>query len=275
MLDLVVIGHISLDTTESDFGEMTTPGGAALLTAGPASIFSKKVAIISRVGGDFPLQELRAWNDLDISAVKVFSNEPTARFYHRYLTKDHSVRKWLPQFGVGAQVCREDIPLGLLKTRFFHVATMPPQQQLPIIQFLRQNSCAFISADTLENFIEKYPHEVSQVATMTDIMCIDRSERSLQKVLKGKDFLLKMGREGAMLYYKGQKYQAKTKPVDKVVDKTGAGDVLTGVLFANWAVDSNIQKALELGTKVATASIMEFGIAHLREKFGKANHCEC
>lgn len=263
MFDVVVIGHVSIDTNTSNFGTKIVVGGAAFLTAASASLYSEKVGLISRIGDDFEFNELQKWKNLNLSGIKLIKNKKSSRFSHHYLNEDHSIREWTPEFNVGTDVCYSDIPQEFLNTKYFHIATMPPKQQLPIIEYIKRNSLAIISVDTLENFVEDYFSEVCQVMEKSDLIFIDRNEKGLLKRLSNKNVMIKKGKEGACFKYEGKEYEIKTNPIKDVVDKTGAGDVFAGVFLANLAQKKDILLTMSIATKIATESIKDFGIEHL------------
>lgn len=71
-----------------------------------------------------------------------------------------------------------------------------------------------------------------------------------------------MGKNGCKYLYKDKLFVAETEERE-VVDKTGAGDVVTGVFLAMLAKTNNPQKALETAVKVATKSIGSYGVDFL------------
>jgi sugar/nucleoside kinase (ribokinase family) len=267
--DLVTIGHTSIDTNTSNYGTKEVVGGAAFLTAAPASLFSNKVAIITRIGGDFPIKELKKWKNLLLKGIKVIKSQKSSRFYHKYLTGDHSEREWVPEFNVGKDVSYIDIKKEFLDTKCFHIATMPPEQQKPIIEFVKKNSQAIVTIDTLEDFIKKDKNAVKEVIEKADIVFLDKKEGEIIDLLKDKDIMMKMGKDGARLRFNGKEYSVKTNSIKRVVDKTGAGDVFAGVFLVSLAQGKGIKESMKKASEVATESIKEFGIAHLVDKFGR------
>ena len=71
-----------------------------------------------------------------------------------------------------------------------------------------------------------------------------------------------MGKSGCKYLYKDKSFIAETEERE-VVDKTGAGDVVTGAFLAMLAKTNNSQKALETAVKVATKSIGSYGVDFL------------
>lgn len=74
--------------------------------------------------------------------------------------------------------------------------------------------------------------------------------------------VIKMGKSGCKYIYKDKSLIAETEK-QEVVDKTGAGDVVTGVFLAMLAKTNNPQKALKTAVKIATKSIGSYGVDFL------------
>lgn len=134
--DLIVIGHISYDENNTFFGSKTVPSGSAYLVALPASIYSKKIGIVARVGEDYDLQNLKKLK-IDLKGIKVVPGGKTTRFYHNYKTRDGSIRDFKAELNVGADLSPKDIPTDYLDSKFIHIATMPPRQQKKIYNFFK------------------------------------------------------------------------------------------------------------------------------------------
>ena len=62
--NILITGTVAFDDIETPFGKSgTIVGGAATYIALAASFFSKKLAIVSVIGEDFPLNEISFLND--------------------------------------------------------------------------------------------------------------------------------------------------------------------------------------------------------------------
>ncbi|MDO8429908.1 MAG: hypothetical protein Q7S73_00900, partial [bacterium] len=57
--DLIVIGHVSYDENKTIYGTKTVPSGAAYLVTLPASIYSKNIGIVARIGKDYDIENLK------------------------------------------------------------------------------------------------------------------------------------------------------------------------------------------------------------------------
>ena len=63
--DLVVIGHVSYDENKTKYGVKIVPSGAGYLVTLPASLYSKNIGLVTRIGGDFDIK--MKWQDWSYS----------------------------------------------------------------------------------------------------------------------------------------------------------------------------------------------------------------
>ena len=265
MFDLVVIGHISFDENIIRGERHVIKSGSAYLVGLPASLFSKKVGIVSRIGKDFPFKDLQKLK-VDISGIKIIKNGKTTRFFHTYLSEDGQERTFRAEMNVGKDMITKDIPTKYLKAHFIHVATNLPQKQIEFVKFIRRKSQALISIDSLEQYIEQYPKEVLEVFKLVDIVFIDKKEKELIRKLSGKAMVIKKGAGGADYIEDGKTVSVKVLEVKSVIDKTGAGDVLAGTFLVLMARGKNPKFALQQAVNLASKSITQHGINFLLDE---------
>jgi len=261
--DLIVIGHISYDENNTFFGSKTVPSGAAYLVALPASIYSKKIGVVARVGKDYNLENLKKLK-IDLNGIKVVPGGKTTRFYHNYKTRDGSIRDFKAELNVGANLCPNDIPADYLNSKFIHIATMPPRQQKKFITFLKPRTKAKLSIDTLEQYVQRWPKEVLRNFSLVDLIFVDKREKKLIGALERKDVVIKKGADGAE-YIHNNRIIKMVAPRVKVVDKTGAGDVLAGAFLTMLAKGKRPVFALKEAVNLASKSVTQFGIDFLLE----------
>lgn len=261
--DLVVVGHISYDENRTKHGTKVVPSGTAYLATLPASLYSKKIGLVTRIGEDYDIGLLERL-DINLSGVHMIKGGKTSRFFNNYLNEECSIKEFKAEFNVGADLVPEDVPGYYLNSKYIHIATMPPQQQRRFIKYFRSKSQAKISVDTLVQYIEEWEKEVADVLSMADIVFLDRKEYDLIGNLEGKDMVIKKGAEGAEYRYGGKIIKTPAPKVE-VVDKTGSGDVLAGVFLVLLAIGKSAEHALKEAVDVASKSITEFGVDSLLE----------
>lgn len=262
--DLVTIGHVGYDIPETVHGKKEILGGAAYFATRAASLFSKNLGIVSRIGSDFDIKKLEKLG-IDLSGIKVIKDGKTFRWYAKY-DKEFNVVKSRGELNVGENIVPEDIPAKLLNTKHIHVASMPPQIQAKIVSFLKEKGCqATTSIDTVEAFLLKWPKETNQVLSSADIVFANESEFQLldSKTIQNNQIVKKMGSSGAEALFNGKVFKAAAPKVNKVVDTTGAGDIVAGVFLTLLAKGETTEKALKEAVKIASKSVTAFGIEHL------------
>ncbi len=268
---LVIIGNVSYDSNIYPSGEKRRiVSGAAYIVALAASLFSKNIGIVTKLGSDFNLKYLQELQ-IDLSGVQLIKNAKTSRFYHTYKNNDQSQRIFKGELTIGKTLSPNDIPKHFLSAKYIHVATMPPIQQKIFVDFLRKHSKANISIDTLEDYILEWRDIVFDNFKKVDIAFVDKREHELLETIKLKkvEIVIKKGKDGADdIYYKNYKKRvihADAPIVAKVIDKTGAGDVLAGVFLTLIAKGKSRAYALSNAVKIASISITNFGVRHLLE----------
>lgn len=139
LYDLVIVGNIAFDINQfprRDHGNdviVTNVGGAGFYSLLPASLFSKKVGIVARVGNDFPLSKIYGL-DVDTAGLKIMPVVRTTRFYHTYLSDDGQNRTFKPDVTSETLICPEDIPHEYFMSRFVHIATNFPKTQIAFLE---------------------------------------------------------------------------------------------------------------------------------------------
>ena len=239
----------------------TNTGGACLYSAIPASNFYR-VGIVSKVGDDFRVSDLQDF-DIDFSGLKVLENEKSTRFYHEFITNDGQIRELREEINPKMLVGGDDIPELFFKTKHIHLTTNAPEIQLELIKKLRQKSDAIISVDTILEYSRN--DKVKNVFDLADIAFIDKEFSNLLDC-KAKTKIIKLGKIGCKYISDDKNFTISAAVTEDVVDKTGAGDCLNGV-FINLLANGHSEKdALEKAVEMATLSIKEYGILHMKDK---------
>lgn len=161
------------------------------------------------------------------------------------------------------EVGSQDIPKDFLGARHFHLTTATPEKQLEIIEYLRKNTTATISVDTIDEFADM--PNCKKVFDKVDIAFIDKEYTNLLDS-KAPVKIIKYGKQGC-LYYRWNKSFAVHSEIltDKeIVDKTGAGDCLNGVFLSLIANGTDEETALKTAVNMATESIKHQGMFEIK-----------
>lgn len=236
---------------------ITNKGGACLYSLIPASLFNK-VGVVTRIGNDFD-KELFKNNNIDTSGLKIIDGKSNC-FIHTYLSKDGQQRTFVEEVNNECMIKVEDIPNEYLKADYIHVCTNFPSIQLELIKYLKNNSSAKISIDTHEAYLDD--PKVLEAFNLSDIAFIDKEFKILHNC-NSKIKIFKLGKEGCRFVSSEKEFVSKAPLCDFVVDKTGAGDVVTGVFLAQKSLGKSDEEALDLAVEVATKSIKDYGVEHL------------
>lgn len=262
---LIIIGNIAYDIV--DFSKVNktresiiNKGGACLFSSIPASIF-QRVGMVAKIGNDFDYSKLFDY-DIDLTGVKRI-DKPTTKFYTVWNTIDGQSRNVYGEVKPEMEVGATDIPHDFLKANHFHITTANPIKQLEIIKFLRNNTTATISVDTIDDYA--FQNTCKQVFDLVDIAFIDKEYKNLIDC-EAKVKIIKNGKEGCTYLSKNAQFSIFANVVTDVVDKTGAGDCLNGVFLSLLTNGVNEKEALKIAVDIATESIKKQGIMNLEIK---------
>ena len=262
-IEAVIIGNSAYDVNtflnRDNLKEktVTNKGGACLYSLIPASLYSK-IGVVTKVGTDFDLELFKKLN-IDTLGLKIIKGN-TTKFIHTYLDLEGQNRTFKAEVNEECMIKADDIPTEYLSAKYIHVATNFPEMQLEIVEYLKQKSNAIISIDTHEAYVDN--PKVLEAFNLVDIAFIDKEFKNLYKC-EAKIKIFKMGKEGCKYVSNEKEFISKAPICNFVVDKTGAGDVVTGVFLALKSIGKEDKEALDLAVKVATESIKDYGVEHL------------
>lgn len=263
--NLVTIGHVGFDTAHTPKGRKRFSGGAAYFTTKGASLFSRRVGVVTRIGRDFNIGLLKKLG-IDVSGVKVIRSGRSFNWKAKY-DKDFNRISAMGQLNVGARLRPQDIPNNFINAKQIHISTMLPVLQQKIIQYLRIRGCrAKISIDTVEQFIKEKPEQIKAVVQQADIIFLNDREYQLVKRLvnmRTKMVIRKLGENGAEVHWQGKVFHANAPKIKTVIDTTGAGDMLAGAFLALLANGKKPQEALKKAVIIASESVTRFGVEHV------------
>lgn len=261
--NLVIIGNIAYDIV--DFSKVDERrsnlidiGEACIFTSIPASMFHR-VGMVGKIGNDLDISKFYGYN-IDLSGVKTL-DMPSTKFYTVWNTADGQDRTVTGEVDSAMEVGWEDIPSHFLGAKHFHLTTARPEKQLELLEFLRQNTRATISVDTIDEFAEQT--KCKDVFDKVDIAFIDKEYTQLLDC-KAKKKIIKYGKEGCLYYSENKSFSVYSQVIEDVVDKTGAGDCLNGVFLNLMLNGKDEETALRTAVGVATESIKYRGIMNFK-----------
>ena len=267
-IKVVIVGNIAFDVNTfpgRDNGRdkvVVNKGGAGYYSLIPSSLFTR-TGIVARVGNDFDMSTLKSTN-VDLTGLKRIMTSPTTKFHHSYISDDGQTRTFRPEIYEETLITPEDFPEEYFDAEYIYIATNFPDMQKQFIDMIRKKSKAIISIDTHEAYMEQESEFIKRIFDSVDIAFIDKEYTNLLDC-KAPVKIIKMGKCGCRYEYKDKSFIAETEE-KPVVDKTGAGDVVTGVFLAMMSRTRNPVQSLKTAVSVATKSIGSYGVDFLVDK---------
>jgi sugar/nucleoside kinase (ribokinase family) len=260
-IDLVLVGHVGWATNENAHGTGASLGGSGYAAAYAAStLLAGRIGLAAQIGQDLNLHGLRGLG-LDLDGLAVLPG-PSARFHIRRLGQENRV--FQSELGVAATPRFGTFPEPYFRARHVHLGTMPPDQQLAWLRFLRDHGFrAPISVDTFEHFVKTKPAASRETCDLADLIFINEAEYHglyRDNEMPKAPTILKHGPRGADYIADGMTHVASAIPAVQVVDDTGAGEILAGVYLALRAHGLAEDQALGYAVRAASSSVTEFGV---------------
>ncbi|MGP8216299.1 MAG: PfkB family carbohydrate kinase [Bacteroidia bacterium] len=283
-MSLLIIGTVAFDSIKTPFGEIDrTVGGAATYIGLSASYFTKKSAIVSVVGEDFPVETIKEFNrrGIDTSGIEVVKGEKSFYWSGSYHTDMNTRDTLVTDLNVLADF-NPVVPPAYLNADFLMLGNLTPQVQQNVIKQMTKRP-KLIVMDTMNFWIDSMPGDLMHTIGMVDVLTINDAEarqlsgeysmvKAAQRILDmGPKFLIiKKGEHGALLFNREQVFFAPALPLEDVFDPTGAGDSFAGgfIGYLDKSDDisfDNMKRALIFGSAIASFCVEKFGIQRLLE----------
>ncbi len=272
MVELVVLGHVSIDTIVFPDGrKIDMPGGAAAAVATSAALAGAKVGLVTKIGKDFP----RGWLErlskyVDIRGVQILPGK-TIHIWVIY-REDGSVDSPV-EMGVAEGMGETPIPEEYLKAKLFHIAPIPPEEQLKMVERLEGRR---ISLDFNPTYMGEYlkkrelmrelisraevlfPNEREALA-ITKAGTVEGAAETLHE-WGARFIVITRGERGVLVYDGSSRYfPAPMMEPGKTVDPTGAGDAFAGGFLAGCSGGLNLGASVRLGLKRAMEVLKKEG----------------
>ena len=263
-MNLIIVGDIARDvnvfTRASGLHDIVEGNGGACYYAAAGASRYDKVGVVSKVGADFDMSVLDDFG-IDHKGVQVVDGA-TTRFYQHFTSVDGQEREFRAERNPNTGLSVWDIPPDYLEqAKYIMLSTTTPDRQLLMMEDLRHFTNAKIAVDTLAEFAND--PITRAVFDRADIAFIDREFQGLVDC-NAPEKILKLGKEGSVYYNGSELYEYHTPSIiEHVIDKTGAGDVLSGTFLSVLAKTGDAELALKIANQVATESIKAFGVEHL------------
>lgn len=280
MSSILVVGSVALDSVRTPFGDAKEAlGGSATYFSVAASFFAD-VRVVAVVGEDFPEEHLAFLKSRSIDLeglVRVPGR--TFRWTGEYGFDLNEAKTLETQLNVFATF-QPEIPKAYTESDLVFLANIDPDLQREVLGQVR--SPKLVAADTMNYWINGKPEALRETLKSVDILLINDAEtrqladepnlvKAAQKVLSWgpTSLAIKRGEYGALMVRKGRWFAAPALPLDSVFDPTGAGDCFAGGFIGYLAntmnfEESNIRKAIVMGSVMASFNVEAFSLDRLR-----------
>ncbi|WP_297463703.1 carbohydrate kinase family protein [Thermococcus sp.] len=271
-LDLVVLGHVSIDHIHiPGKPEILLPGGAAAAVATSAALAGARVGLVTKIGEDFPREWLEKLSQyVDIRGVQILPGKTI--HIHMIYHEDGSVDAPV-DMGVARGMGETPIPEEYLDSRVFHIAPIPPEEQLKALKRLEGRR---ISLDFNPTYMEDYRTRkdlMREIVSRVDVLFPNEREAltitGLDDVRKAAETLHEWGAklvvitrgERGVLLYDGKFREFPALPIseDEIVDPTGAGDAFAGGFLAGYSREEPLEECVRLGLERAREVLKKEG----------------
>ena len=278
MNKLLIVGTVAFDAIETPFGKTNKIlGGSAPYIGLSAAQFDVQSAIVSIVGGDFPVQYLKSLQEynIDTSSIDIIVDEKTFFWKGRYLKNMNQRETITTDLNVLTKF-KPNVPDSFKNSDVVVLGNLSPMDQKAVISQI-SNKDALVILDTMNFWMDNNLDELLSVLSDVNVITINEEEArqltgeySLIKAAKKiftmgpENVIIKKGEHGALLFSKGNMFFAPALPLESVFDPTGAGDTFAGG-FAGYLTQSkdfsfeNMKRAIIYGSAIASFSVEEFG----------------
>ena len=281
-MSLLVVGTVAFDAIETPFGKTDKIlGGAATYISLAASYFTKKINLVSVVGGDFPAEhiEMLQKHHIVTEGLQILKDQKTFFWSGKYHNDMNSRDTITTELNV-LENFNPVVPDSYQDCEFLMLGNLVPKIQQQVIQQLKKRP-KLIVLDTMNFWMDIAMKDLMETIAMVDVLAINDAEarqlsgeyslvKAAQKILAmgPKYLIIKKGEHGALLFDKTQVFFAPALPLEDVFDPTGAGDSFAGGFIGYLAETEdisfeNMKRAIIFGSATASFCVEKFGTENL------------
>ena len=282
--NVLITGTVAFDDIETPHGSSgKIIGGAGTYIALAASVFSKKISLISVIGDDFLEKDIEMLQSKNINTEMIERIPGEKSFYWkgRYhsnfknrdtlITELNALEKFKPIVNDSSRNA-EIVVLGNLH----------PSVQLSVLGQI-DDTKSFVILDTMNFWMDTAIDELKKAILKTDLIVINdeeaeqlTNEKNLDSAankifeMGPKTVIIKKGDQGSEIFNSKESFYIPAYPVRSVVDPTGAGDCFLGGVAGYLSTQQQInlkslKKAMVFGTVAASYCIENFGVKGVQD----------
>ncbi len=281
---VLITGTVAFDDIETPNGSSgKIIGGAGTYIALAASIFSKRISLISVIGDDFLEEDIEMLQSKNINT-KMIERIPGEKSFYwkgRYhsnfknrdtlITELNALKKFNPIINDSSRNA-EIVVLGNLH----------PSVQLNVLDQIEETK-SFVILDTMNFWMDTAMDELKKAISKSDLIVINDEEAeqltndknldsAANKIFEmgPKTVIIKKGDQGSEIFNSTESFYIPAYPVKSVVDPTGAGDCFAGGLAGYLSTQpqinfSSLKKSMVFGTVSASYCVENFGVKGVQD----------
>lgn len=281
-MSIVTVGTVAFDAIETPFGKTDKiVGGAATYIAWAASYFTSDINMVSVIGDDFDMDELRKLEErgVDTKGIDIKDGQKSFFWSGKYHMDMNSRDTLATELNVLLEF-NPILPKDYQNHDILMLGNIDPTLQLNVIR--QMDRPKLVVMDTMNFWMDTTPEQLNEVIKEVDVLTINDAEarqlsgeyslvRAAKKILSmGPKFLvIKKGEHGALLFHENHVFFAPALPLEEVFDPTGAGDTFAGG-FVGWIARTkdisfdNMKRAIIYGSAMASFCVEKFGTERLQ-----------
>lgn len=282
-MSLLVVGSVAFDALETPFGKTDKiVGGAATYISLASSYFTKKVNLVSVVGGDFHKEDIAMLERHGVNTEGLQIKEDQKSFfwsgrYHNDMNSRDTLVTELNVLGDFDPI----VPESYQGCEYLMLGNLAPAVQSTVLARLK-NRPKLVVMDTMNFWMEIALDDLKKTLALVDVLSVNDEEarqlsgeyalvKAARKIqsMGPKTVIIKKGEHGALLFgAEGQIYFCPALPLEEVFDPTGAGDTFAGGFIGYLASTSdtsfeNMKRAILYGSAMASFCVEKFGTERL------------
>ncbi|MBI4803046.1 MAG: sugar kinase [Elusimicrobia bacterium] len=274
---ILVVGSVALDSVQTIYGRTSRAlGGSAVHFSMSASQFAP-VKIVGVVGEDFPVpfRRLLQRRNICLKGMQVLPGKTfhwTGR-YDRGLKNAVTIATHLNVF----EYFKPKLAPPHSECGVLFLANIDPDLQRDVLS--QMSGPRLTACDTMNYWISLKKKSLVKLLAKVNLLFVNEEEaRQLTQehnLLKAarriaamgpQITVIKRGDSGSMLFYGGEVIAMPARPIEKVVDPTGAGDTFAGGFIGylaacpGWRNFRVLKRAMAYGTVLSSFSVEDFSV---------------
>ncbi len=283
-MSIVTVGTVAFDAIETPFGKTDKiVGGAATYISWAASYFSNNMNIVSIIGDDFDMEELRKLEKRGVNTdgIEIVKGEKSFFWAGKYHLDMNTRDTLVTDLNVLLKF-NPVLPKNYKTPDFLMLGNIDPALQIKVIEQIDVKP-KLVILDTMNFWMDIAMDNLKTVISKIDVITINDEEarqlsgeyslvKAARKIFKmGPKFvIIKKGEHGALIFHEEQVFFCPAMPLEEVFDPTGAGDTFAGG-FVGWLDKTkdisfeNMKRALIFGSAMASFCVEKFGTERLQK----------